>query len=287
MSIERKRDKLKKLFQHPYRIVIFNDLNLHIIKQARFTARTLLMTLVAAVILIIIGVTVLIAFTPLREYIPGYTTGNMRQVLIKNVLVVDSLEQEIQRRDKYFKDFRALLAGETPLDTAVKQISTAKADQVNFRKYNSDSIFKDELAQEQFNVSTGNSSSQRGGVAGMLFFPPIKGMVTSKQDLGIGHFGVDLVGKVDSRISAALDGVVILAEWTMETGYIIQIQHDHNLVTVYKHNAELLKRQGDKVKAGETIAIMGNTGKQTTGPHLHFEMWMNGISLNPEEYIKF
>jgi murein DD-endopeptidase MepM/ murein hydrolase activator NlpD len=284
MSVERKRDKLKKLFQHPYRIVIFNDLNLHIIKQVRFNARNLLMFLVAAVVMIIIGVTVLIAFTPLREYIPGYTTGKMRDVLIKNVLVVDSLEQEIHRRDKYFNDFRAMLAGETPLDTAVKKIPAQKADQVNFKNYNSDSLFKDELAQEQFNVSANNSS---GHVSGLLFFPPLNGMVSSKQDLGIGHYGVDLVGKVDSRISAALDGTVILAEWTVETGYVIQIQHDQNLVTVYKHNAELLKRQGDKVKAGETIAIMGNTGKETTGPHLHFEMWMNGISLNPEEYIKF
>lgn len=287
MSIERKRDQLKKLFQHPYRIVIFNDLNLHIIKQARFTARTMVMTLVTAVILIIIGVTVLIAFTPLREYIPGYTTGKMRQTLINNVLVVDSLEQEIHRRDKYFRDFRAMLAGETPPDTAMKKIPAVRSDQVNFAKYNHDSLFKDELTQEQFNVSEGNPSSQRGGVAGILFFPPLNGMVTGKQDLGIGHYGVDIVGKLDSRISAALDGTVILAEWTMQTGYVIQIQHDHNLVTVYKHNAELLKKQGDKVKAGETIAIMGNTGKETTGPHLHFEMWLNGISINPEEYIKF
>jgi murein DD-endopeptidase MepM/ murein hydrolase activator NlpD len=287
MWIERERDKIKKLFQNPYRIVVFNDLNLHIIKQARFTAKTMAMFLISAVILIIIGVTVLIAFTPLREYIPGYTTGKLRQTLIKNVLVVDSLEQEIQRRDKYFKDFRAMLAGDTPLDTAMKKISAVKSDQVNFVKYNHDSLFKNEIAQEQFNVSESNPSSQRGGIAGLLFFPPINGMITGKQDLGTGHYGVDVVGKLDSRISAALDGTVILAEWTMQTGYVIEIQHDHNLVTVYKHNQELLKRQGDKVKAGETIAIMGNTGKETTGPHLHFEMWLNGISLNPEEYIKF
>jgi len=287
MSIERKRDKLKKLFQHPYRIVIFNDLNLHIIKQARFTAKTMAMFLISAVILIIIGVTVLIAFTPLREYIPGYTTGKIRQTLIKNVLVVDSLEQEIQRRDKYFKDFRAIFAGETPSDTGDKKIAAVKPEQVNLRKYNSDSLFKDEIAQEQFNVSDNNPSAQRGGVAGLLFFPPLNGMITGKQDISLGHYGVDVVGKPNSHISAALDGTVILAEWTMETGYVIEIQHNHDLITVYKHNQELLKRQGDKVKAGETIAIMGNTGKETTGPHLHFEMWLNGTSLNPEEYIKF
>jgi murein DD-endopeptidase MepM/ murein hydrolase activator NlpD len=112
-------------------------------------------------------------------------------------------------------------------------------------------------------------------------------MVTGKYDLSTRHFGVDIVGKLNSRISAALDGTVIFAGWTIDTGYVIYLQHEQNLVTVYRHNTELLKIQGDKVRAGEAIAIMGNSGKETTGPHLHFEMWLNGMSVNPEDYIKF
>ena len=287
MPKERKRDKIKKIFQNPYRIVIFNDLNLHIIKQVRFNARTLVMALVFAVIFIIVSVTVLIAFTPLREYIPGYPTGKMRQMLIRNVLVVDSLDLEIQRRDKYFNDFRAMLAGETPLDTAVKRGTVARPDQVQLKKYDHDSLFKDEIAQEQINLGMTSGAPARGGVAGLLFFPPLNGMVTGKHNVSEGHFGVDVVGKLNSRISAALDGTVIFAGWTIDTGYVIYIQHEQNLVTVYRHNAELLKIQGDKVRAGEAIAIMGNSGKETTGPHLHFEMWLNGVSINPEDYIKF
>jgi len=287
MPKERKRDKIKKIFQNPYRIVIFNDLNLHIIKQVRFNARTLVMALVFAVIFIIVSVTVLIAFTPLREYIPGYPTGKMRQMLIRNVLVVDSLDLEIQRRDKYFNDFRAMLAGETPLDTAVKRGIVARPDQVQLKKYDHDSLFKDEIAQEQINLGMASGAPARGGVAGLLFFPPLNGMVTGKHNVSEGHFGVDVVGKLNSRISAALDGTVIFAGWTIDTGYVIYIQHEQNLVTVYRHNAELLKIQGDKVRAGEAIAIMGNSGKETTGPHLHFEMWLNGVSINPEDYIKF
>ena len=287
MPKERKRDKIKKIFQNPYRIVIFNDLNLHIIKQVRFNARTLVMALVFAVIFIIVSVTVLIAFTPLREYIPGYPTGKMRQMLIRNVLVVDSLDLEIQRRDKYFNDFRAMLAGETPLDTAVKHGTVLRPDQVQLKKYDHDSLFKDEIAQEQINLGMASGSPARGGVAGLLFFPPLNGMVTGKHNVSEGHFGVDIVGKLNSRISAALDGTVIFAGWTIDTGYVIYIQHEQNLVTVYRHNAELLKIQGDKVRAGEAIAIMGNSGKETTGPHLHFEMWLNGVSINPEDYIKF
>jgi len=287
MQKERKRDKIKKVFQNPYRIVIFNDLNLHIIRQVRFTARTMLMALVFAVIFIITGVTILIAFTPLREYIPGYPTGKMRQMLIHNVLVVDSLDLEIQRRDRYFNDFRAMLAGETPSDTAVKRGTVVRPDQVQLKNYDHDSLFKDEIAQEKINLGINSSQAARGGVAGLLFFPPLNGMVTGKHDLINRHLGVDVVGKPNSRISAALDGTVIFSGWTIDTGYVIYIQHEQNLITVYRHNAELLKIQGDKVRAGEAIAIMGNSGKETTGPHLHFEMWLNGVSINPEEYIKF
>ena len=287
MLKERKRDKIRKIFQNPYRIVVFNDLNLHIIRQVRFNARTMLGALVFAVIFIITGVTILIAFTPLREYIPGYPTGKMRQVLIRNVLVVDSLEQEILRRDRYFKDFRAMLAGETSSDTTVKQAATVRPDQVQFKNYDHDSLFKDEIAQEQVNLGLNSNPVSKGGVAGLLFFPPLNGMVTGKFDISNRHFGVDIVGKLNSRISAALDGTVIFADWTIDTGYVIYIQHEQNLITVYRHNSELLKVQGDKVRAGEAIAIMGNSGKETTGPHLHFELWLNGVSTNPEDYIKF
>lgn len=287
MQKERKRDKIKKIFQNPYRIVIFNDLNLHIIKQVRFNARTMLGALILAVIAIISGVTILIAFTPLREYIPGYPTGKMRQMLIRNVLIVDSLEQEIQTRDRYFADFRAMLAGETSSDTTVKRGAVPRPDQLQFKKIDHDSLFKDEIAQEQVNLGINSPPTSKGGVAGLLFFPPMSGMITGKFDVSNRHFGVDIVGKLNSRISAALDGSVIFAGWTIDTGYVIYIQHEQNLITVYRHNAELLKIQGDKVRAGEAIAIMGNSGKETTGPHLHFEMWLNGISINPEDYIKF
>ena len=287
MSAERKRDKLKKLFQNPYRIVIFNDFNLHIIKQIRFNARTLVLGLVGAIVSIIIAVTILIAFTPLREYIPGYPSGKLRQRLIQNALVTDSLEQKISLYDRYFHDMRAMLSGENSLDTVARRDSIVRPNLNDLKRLNQDSLFKDELDQEQFNLHLSPGSPRKSGLASLLFFPPLKGMVTGKQDLSIGHYGVDVVAKQNSRISSALDGTVIFSEWTMETGYVIMIQHDQNIVTCYKHNAELLKKQGDKVKAGEVIAIMGNTGKETTGPHLHFELWVNGNPINPEDYIRF
>ena len=162
-----------------------------------------------------------------------------------------------------------------------------KPDQVQFKKSDHDSLFRDEIAQEQINIGLKSNDIGRGGIAGLLFFSPLNGMVTGKHDVSNGHFGVDIVGKPNSRISAAIDGTVIFADWTINTGYVIYIQHEQNLITVYRHNAELLKIEGDKVKSGEAIAIMGNSGRETTGPHLHFEMWLNGVSINSEDYIKF
>lgn len=287
MQAERRRDKLKKLFQHPYRIVIFNDLNLHIIKQIRFNARTLVLGLTGAVVAIIIGVTILIAFTPLREYIPGYPSSKLRQQLIRNALLSDSLEQKISLTDKYIKDLHAMLSGQEKSDTVTRKANFVRPNLNDLKKLNQDSLFREDLEQEQFNLHLGSAPSRKTGLAGLLFFPPLKGLVTSKQDVAGGHYGVDVVARANSRVSSALDGTVIFADWSMETGYAIIIQHDQNIVTSYKHNTELLKKQGDKVKAGEVIAIMGNSGKQTTGPHLHFELWVNGSPVNPEDYISF
>jgi len=287
MAAERKRDQLRKLFQNPYRIVIFNDLNLHIIRQIRFSARTLVLGVVGAVVAIIIGVTILIAFTPLREYIPGYPSGKLRQRLIQNELITDSLKEKINLNERYFRDLRAMLSGENTLDTIARRDSFVRPNLNQLKRINQDSLFREDLEQEQFNLHLTSGSTRKGGLASLLFFPPVKGMVTGNQDIVGGHYGVDVVAKPNARISSALDGTVIFSDWTMEAGYVIVLQHDQNIVTSYKHNSELLKRQGEKVKAGEVIAIMGNTGKETTGPHLHFEIWMNGNPINPEDYISF
>jgi hypothetical protein len=166
MQISDIKSSLRKFFKNPYRIVVFNDSNLHIIKQLRFNARTLVLGLVSALFVVIIAVSVLIAFTPLREYIPGYPTGEMRQTLINSALTVDSLEQKIHTYDRYFQDFQAMLAGENLSGTNVKEDSIVRPDLSKLRQSNSDSIFKDELRQEKFQLSgSGQSGSQRQNAA--------------------------------------------------------------------------------------------------------------------------
>jgi murein DD-endopeptidase MepM/ murein hydrolase activator NlpD len=287
MKQEKRWDKIKKIFRNPYRVVIFNDQNLHIIRQVRFNAKNFLGAILLAIVFIIASVTIIIAFTPLREYIPGYPSSKMRHMLIRNVLVVDSLEQEAQRRDLYFKNFRLMLAGESPADTVINHGAKIDKEKLLLTATNQDSLFKEEIAAEKLNPSKTFGSPSTVNISNLQFTCPAHGIVTSKHDLTIRHFGVDIVGKLNAPISVALDGTVIYAGLTTDTGNVIYVQHESNLITVYRHNAELLKVQGDKVRAGETIAVMGNTGKETTGPHLHFEMWLNGLSINPEEYIKF
>ncbi|GET27409.1 M23 family metallopeptidase [Prolixibacter sp. NT017] len=288
MITENQKKRLRYKMKNPLRMVIFNDQNLHTVGQFRFTPQSLFMLIASVVILLIVAVILLIAFTPLREYIPGYPTGEMRQTIVQNALMVDSLESELAVRDRYFRDIRMLLAGETPPDETTSPDTIVRLDQIHFKKYDHDSLFQDQLSREQFNLSLNNQTPDRKrGISELLFFPPINGVITNHFDAASGHFGVDVVAKKNTRISSVLDGTVVFTGWTMQTGYVIEIQHEHNLVTFYKHNSELLKKAGDKVKAGEAIAIMGNTGMETTGPHLHFEMWQSGVPLNPEDYINF
>jgi murein DD-endopeptidase MepM/ murein hydrolase activator NlpD len=121
----------------------------------------------------------------------------------------------------------------------------------------------------------------------VFFFPPLRGIVTTTFDRSEGHYGIDVVTKADAAVKSCLDGTVTLASWTTDAGHVIQVQHRYNLVSLYKHNSTLLRKVGDRVKAGEAIAIVGNSGELTTGPHLHFELWLNGEPVDPQAYMVF
>jgi len=231
-------------------------------------------------------VILLIATTGLREYIPGYPKAEYRQMLVRNALVVDSLETELQKRDQFFRGIQSIMAGEVPEDDQTAQADAPNSN-IEFQEYNHDSIFQDELLAEQLSLSLQNSSDDDVGLSQIHFFSPLRGVVTEHFKSVADHFGIDIVSEANARISSVLDGTVIFAGWTLNTGYVMYIQHDAQLVSVYKHNAELLKKTGDKVKAGEIIAIIGNTGEYSSGPHLHFELWYSGNAIDPEQFIDF
>ena len=112
-------------------------------------------------------------------------------------------------------------------------------------------------------------------------------MVTHSFNMAEGHYGVDVVAKENEFIKAALDGTVVFAGWTAGDGYVIELQHSNNLMSIYKHNSDLTKNVGDHVKAGEPIAIIGNTGETSSSTHMHFELWYNGTPVNPQDYVLF
>ena len=241
-------------------------------------------SLVSAIIVVL--VILLIATTGLREYIPGYPKAEYRQTLVRNALLVDSLETELQKRDQFFRGIQSIMAGEVPEDEQTNQADAPNLN-IEFQEYNHDSVFQDELLEEQLSLSLQNSSEGEIGLSQMHFFVPVKGVVSDHFQSVSDHFGIDIVSEANARISSVLDGTVIFSGWTLNTGYVIYIQHQAELVSVYKHNAELLKKAGDKVKAGEVIAIIGNTGEYSSGPHLHFELWHNGTAIDPENFIDF
>jgi murein DD-endopeptidase MepM/ murein hydrolase activator NlpD len=241
---------------------------------------------IGGIFLIVITV-LMIAYTPIRELIPGYPSREVREMIVSNAIRVDSLENQLKIRDSYFEKIRALIEGEIPQEPDFIADTIIPSNTTSFNYYNHDSIFKQKILEEQLNLSVQKESPQSDNIANIHFFTPLKGMITNKFDKLIDHFAVDVVGLPNSRISAVLEGTVIFAGWTVETGYVIYLQHFNDLVSVYKHNAELLKNVGNHVKAGEAVAIMGNTGELTTGPHLHFELWHQGIPVDPEKYIDF
>ena len=268
---EKKRTKFFENLKDQYRLIIYNDTTFQSVwstKLSRLKVFTVTSLLSAIIVILVI---LLIATTGLREYIPGYPKAEYRQMLIRSALQVDSLENEIQKRDNFFKGIQSIISGEVPAEEIVID-TTTEYYHVEFQPYNHDSVFQDKLLAEQLSLSVQGSETKQTGLSQIHFFVPVNGMVINHFDASSNHFGIDLVSGPNSRISAILNGTVIFSGWTLETGYVIYIQHEANLVSVYKHNAELLKKTGDKVKAGETIAIIGNSGELTSGPHLHFEI---------------
>ena len=287
MIKERKKHIFNKL-KNKYRLSIYNDDTFEEVWYLRLSRLNVFSIVGTSVLLFTIGIIVLIAFTPIREFIPGYPDGNMRRNIINNVYKLDSLEHELEIRDRYFESINTIIRGGTPVSYENSQDTSIRYEEITFDKSEHDSLLRMQIEEEElFNLSILTNTSNNTDFSSIHFYPPVKGIVTNSFNPGENHFGTDIVTASNKVVVATLDGTVIIANWTLATGYVIQIQHDNNLISIYKHNSELLKKVGNHVTAGETIAIIGNSGELTSGPHLHFELWHNGTSINPEDYVAF
>ena len=288
----RTRKWLNKL-RNKYRLVFMNDETL----EERFTFRlsrlNVFIALGTMTIILIFLTSILIAFTPLREYIPGYTNVSIQKRLYELQIKTDSIEKDLKKKDLFISNLKDIInRKDLPAETPVPENKRQNYDNIRIKKSVEDSLLRAEVeSQNKYNLlrsGTSEKASVRNRIIGnMLFFTPMKGIITNEFNPAAGHFGIDLVAKKDETIKAVLDGTVILSEWTLETGYIIILQHKQDLVSVYKHNSALLKKCGEFVKVGDPIAIIGESGEFSSGPHLHFELWYDGNPVNPKEYITF
>jgi len=294
MEEDKKKSQILRKLKSKYRLVILNDASFEEKFSYRLSPLNIFTLFISITLLIILIVAGIIVFTPLRESIPGYTDVNLRKDLTDMVLKADSLERELTLNQKYLNNVQAILMGEEPeaiaedsaLDSEDLPQSGNKNDPI-FQKSVEDSLLREYVEREDSYSIDLSSDKQIRAVDRLFFFNPLEGTVTQKYDLADGHYGIDIVAPKNEAVKAVLRGTVIFAEWTVETGYVIQIQHVGNLSSIYKHNSVLLKQVGDQVNAGEAIAIVGNTGEFSSGPHLHFELWQEGVSLDPSNYINF
>ena len=288
---EKKRTWRKKI-RNKYNLIIRNDETFEEKISIRLTKLNVFIIISSLIIILVVLVIYLVAFTSLREYIPGYTDVSLRKKLYELQARADSLEADFKRKDLFIYNIKKIIEGEEIVDELPKVIeSNIDYDTIKLYKSVEDSILRAEFEnRDVYNLQfddNGELYRNASSIRGFNFFAPIKGIITNKFNLVEKHYGVDIVAKKNEAIKATLDGTVIFSDWTPETGYVIGIQHKRNIISVYKHNSALLKEEGNFVKAGETVAIIGESGELTTGPHLHFELWYNGTPIDPEDYISF
>lgn len=230
----------------------------------------------------------LVAFTPLREYIPGYGDVTERKEILNLNIKADSLQQTLESRDAYMSSVLNVL-NEKVEAKSVKPLkdTTGKYSKLNIKASDADMEFRKEFEENKGKATTSVARLKYKGLSELVFFTPVKGLITTSFNMTEDHYGVDIVAKTDETIKSTLDGTVIFTGFSAEDGNMIHIQHSNNLISIYKHCSVLLKRTGERVKSGEAIAIVGNSGEKSHGPHLHFELWFNGSPINPQEFVSF
>ncbi len=272
-----------------YRLVLIDDRTFAERLSARLNLLSVLVFTVLAFLLYGALVSILIVFTPLKRFIPGYSDEETRVQAIHSAERADSLQVALTEQRAFIQNLQAVLTGEQVLDsTTLQRPALVRQDPAGLNPGSPDSALRARIQrEEQYSLVEGRGASERRELASVLFVPPVEGIVTSAFDRAKGHFGIDIVTAPDAAVKSCLSGTVALSSWTTDAGHVLAVQHTNGLVSVYKHNRVLLKKAGDRVKPGEAIAIVGDTGENSSGPHLHFELWHNGDAVDPAAYMMF
>lgn len=288
----RVRKTLSNWLTTRYQLIIRNEENFAEKTSLAFTySKIILFSVILFVLMLVISL--LLVKTILAKWFdPRHAQLENNQKLYELATRVDSLSTEVERKDQFIANFQRVLSGDTSNFVDPAQIlkgdreplsSSMDADLTPDAR---DSAFRKDFETSDLSlIPYTNVKYQQ--LQETFFFTPITGFISDRYDVKRGHYGIDVVAKSNEPVKCIADGTVVMASWTQDSGYVIAVQHGGNLISVYKHNAELLKKVGTFVYAGDIIAIVGNSGEMTDGPHLHFEMWYNGSSLNPEEFVTF
>ena len=283
----KKRKEIKKKLLHKYRLVILNESTFEEKISFKLSRLNVFVTGSLCIIGLIGLTTLLIAFTPLREYIPGYSSIKLKKQAADLMYETDSLVRVLNNNNRYLDNIRKVLTGDIENNEMNRDSLRAQfkldPSTIDLTPIRQDSLLRAEVAlEDKYNLF--ERSSEKFDV---VLFPPVGGTVTQTYDARKKHYAVDIAAPRETPVKAVANGTVIFAEWTADTGHVIILEHKDGLLSVYKHNGSLNKGQGDMVRAGEVIASVGNTGEFTTGPHLHFELWDKGTPVNPQDFIDF
>lgn len=290
MAKKRKRRHWWHNIKFKYKLTILNENTLEEVFSLYVSKLNGLSLLFTVLLLLFFFTSLLMVFTPLRNYLPGYMSNELRSAIVTNALRVDSLEQVAEQQHRYVQNIQDLLAGRVELDSvqSIADIDSLREMPVGMLE---EATEREELFRSQYeDAERYNLTGTRQGssdMTGLKFHCPVRGILASVFDVEQQHYGVDIATSPNSSVLATLDGTVLWSGYSMDMGYVIALQHKKGLVSIYQHCSALLKEQGQAVKAGEAIGLAGKKGVHSTGPHLHFELWNNGQPLNPEKYIVF
>ena len=269
-----------------YRMIVINETTFNEELSFRFSRLNILSIIILLLVFIFTGTFFLVSYTPIKEFIPGYTSTKVRKEAIRNTFLLDSLVTKFQKQDQFIKSIKSALSGKNESDEGLlKEINKSNLEPFNreFNRVKADSLLRLEVMQEdKYNLMPNSKNNVK-----FMLFSPASGLISEPFNSEIKHFAVDIALAKDTPIKSVAVGTVVLAEWTSDTGYVIVIKHNHGLLSVYKHNSTIEKSQGDIVQAGEVIAFAGNSGELSTGYHLHFELWIDGYPVDPKNFIDF
>lgn len=283
---DKKKGKFKQKLTDKYRLVVLNENTF----EERFSLKLSRLNVfvlggVFSILLVFVTI-VFIAFTPIKEYIPGYSSSTLKAEAIKLTFDAAALKQKLAIIENYTKALKPVLTGEITseeIDSLQVKARQSVIDESLLDATKEDSLFREKVDRKTRFALLNNAKSS----VQIVFFAPLKGNISQEFDANSKHFAIDIASKKGNPIKATADGTVIFSDWSADTGYVIILKHSKDFISVYKHNGNLLKQQGDFVKSGEVIASVGSTGELTTGPHLHFELWKGGYAVNPINFIDF